>query len=1373
MSKTAAYNANEVAAVYMSFDRRDLLSSDEGGTGNLSDASLRNGFYGLSDPLNLRGTLQRFECDFTRGSNTAHYRIRLINPTNELEKKLIEFFEEVFPAKQSTFTNYADAVDEDKSMNDPEGAPEVIGEGLGALPIIYLRFGYGTGEEQGLSRIHKTVLNDLKYIVQESADKVLELQLTDQFTYTSVNRSFNQRPFVEKVSVLDADNSLKKPSTILSEVLEGYTMAYPTCRPMIDLGSYAEPIDSLTFSLAAALAKEDKTSELITTTIVSEEGQYQLTDKERENIEDLLDRPITSELSVDRKAEGVITQSILYQAYKLMFEQIGMKWKAGDKEITPGIVLNTADNQLNDLMFAVEYPENQSAVDQIEDANVQSDEDLVIDIKEEYLDKNWLPQYATNSLRESRRDVFFGQNLSFYPKVLDFPKVEEEDIVEFKIADITKIYLSSVEFGFVRAIDGAVDNEFGTEPSLVPPLPDVIYDTDTKKEALVVEMNQNVIASTRPLTQYVQNDLDPERPSNDYPGRFVVPSYETFESGGGAFYTPKWYPYQEDSPTSQSFQLFSTNQPVRIRLENIEGMTELNGKNFYLFSFNGFGEKPEYKGKYFLVEEDWYAANEGSILDNVFPYAPSPNGVQFAGDEDDTTDYSLYAGNGIVIRADDAEEANLQGEKVLRFPTEEEKQTIPKLYLYPGVVNPNNYTPEAENPSKNKFSKSEIDGLIDADNIIRVVQDGSGTINPLQVNIPTINDFIYYKERNELHYSYIEDTPFKTQGISQGPFTTNRIVPNRTPATPNADAHQGPVFDKETSTFLAVSSNLWDSLPDPYREWYDYANYAWYNSSGFPTLRTTADFRPLSREEQEEQFPQLCRNMPLVELEPTRDTAQWLMFLDANANQVAQAEKIEEERREAENQQARQEVEDANDKVPTPPEPPKTKAAPLTNSFVYMGTTDKSPHITGALRTIINGINKLIIGKSSKMEVIPMEVSKLSPEDKQWLTNNSPEFKETNWEERWADKNFTLLKIAPTSTTSRITDGLIRPVLSFPQTNWPLSGGDFYAPNKRNDFNKVIKLDYGTPNSLVAKLDFQGDTRVLVNMANANYAVRQWNDMAEIFQDGGPSKQIVYKVLSAAISNKLQLMKKAAVSTGQSLSEVINSKPFQEWLEKKSRVTLDPDVEESEFVMDLDLVQLLPELLGYLPKDDVERLVGGEKDVEELKLLASVVQNDDFINLVYPDDDVEGTNNVRKVETVIVETTPDGTAVRKNIKNKIITPRKVDFAQIYNRIGDVQLLEKMSDFEFSYYNAMAQEFFEITLTTLGIPEIDDIATEFLSRLIVFEYKDVRLKNAQNHWLSGVYRINGFKHRIDPEIGFITELSLYKDIEYNITKITNG
>jgi hypothetical protein len=94
----------------------------------------------------------------------------------------------------------------------------------------------------------------------------------------------------------------------------------------------------------------------------------------------------------------------------------------------------------------------------------------------------------------------------------------------------------------------------------------------------------------------------------------------------------------------------------------------------------------------------------------------------------------------------------------------------------------------------------------------------------------------------------------------------------------------------------------------------------------------------------------------------------------------------------------------------------------------------------------------------------------------------------------------------------------------------------------------------------------------------------------------------------------------------------------------------------------------------------------------------------------------------------------------------------------------------MSDFKFSYYNAMAQEVFEIKLTTLGLPEIDDIATEFLSRLVVFQYKDVRFGTGQNHWMSGVYRINGFKHRIDPAIGFVTEFSLYKDIEYNITKV---
>ena len=91
MAPTAAYNANEVAAVYMSLDRDDLLSNEEGGSalegmnkGGLNSEKLQNGFFGLSDPLGGRGFLESFEANFELGENSSTYKIRILNPTTEL-----------------------------------------------------------------------------------------------------------------------------------------------------------------------------------------------------------------------------------------------------------------------------------------------------------------------------------------------------------------------------------------------------------------------------------------------------------------------------------------------------------------------------------------------------------------------------------------------------------------------------------------------------------------------------------------------------------------------------------------------------------------------------------------------------------------------------------------------------------------------------------------------------------------------------------------------------------------------------------------------------------------------------------------------------------------------------------------------------------------------------------------------------------------------------------------------------------------------------------------------------------------------------------------------------------------------------------------
>ena len=168
MAKTAAYNANEVAAVYMSLNRNDILSTAEGGSKLGEDETLKNGFYGLSDPLNLRGLLESFEVDFSQSSGKGSYKVRILNPTAELETVLTGFYSEVFPSNSSTFKNFQ----EDWELEERNLAQQRQEE-LGAndsppmLPIIYLRFGYGTDEQSGLSRIHKARVFDIKYMVSD------------------------------------------------------------------------------------------------------------------------------------------------------------------------------------------------------------------------------------------------------------------------------------------------------------------------------------------------------------------------------------------------------------------------------------------------------------------------------------------------------------------------------------------------------------------------------------------------------------------------------------------------------------------------------------------------------------------------------------------------------------------------------------------------------------------------------------------------------------------------------------------------------------------------------------------------------------------------------------------------------------------------------------------------------------------------------------------------------------------------------------------------------------------------------------------------------------------------------------------------------
>ena len=180
---TQAYTANEVANVYMAFERGDL---------EFSDADVKNlepGFVGMSDPLNLRSVLERFTYDFNYGSNVHQYRIRLLNPTTELEDAFTSFFESLYPDNTNQ-SNWRRASTKEQERRDPNYIQRTK---VDSLPTIYIRWGYGTKTTDGLSQIHKCRLADLEYFMNANEDKVVELLLTDLFSFTKTSLTFNNR----------------------------------------------------------------------------------------------------------------------------------------------------------------------------------------------------------------------------------------------------------------------------------------------------------------------------------------------------------------------------------------------------------------------------------------------------------------------------------------------------------------------------------------------------------------------------------------------------------------------------------------------------------------------------------------------------------------------------------------------------------------------------------------------------------------------------------------------------------------------------------------------------------------------------------------------------------------------------------------------------------------------------------------------------------------------------------------------------------------------------------------------------------------------------------------------------------------------------
>ena len=1355
MTQTAAYNANEVAAVYMSLNRDDLLSVEEGGQRLGKDASLQNGFYGLSDPLNLRGVLESFEGDFSQGSKSCSYKVRILNPTTELENILIGFYSQVFPANSSVFNTFEDATERQKRMNR---AYEITGDQTSAFatsgantvkaqfPIIYLRFGYGTNANEGLSRIHKAQVFDIKYIIQDNRDKMIELNAVDQFTFTNQNPSFNKRPYRARVKiseeVQDGSFSLKLPSEILSNVITEYLNVFQQCVPYIDLSYYKDDIDNLVFSYAARLAEADYITK--TQLALKDEGVVidnpepkPLTSAEKEAIKNLLDRPLTTHANVDRGVNGVITPSILFISYKEVFNQIGLKWELNPVGAPKPITGPLSAEQLTPLNTPIGGSAAKNAQGKVGDSVIGLDTE-VLNLKTEFLHEPPL----NGDVRTKISGVTNSNRLSFWPMALeDSPRqTESEEDAGQVLGNISKIETYG-EIQVTQSWAGLPDsagcpsfnpgpppvNGCGTQG--VPGKPAL---TTVTKKGLVVhfrESAEQIRAAAKPITRSYYNNTATRFNQQGS----ITPVNNEYDTQQQLYHPPQWYAYGSDTPTEQN------NDPIKIKIVNVQGTVPLNNEDFYLYEADSDGSNGS---KFLLVKEKpgLSAYNELEWVNN--------DGTEFFPD---------YEGGGVILIADSPLRApQPESGRAIRPLTVEEKkvateQGIAPLWLDAGYMNISHHTlgvaiADDEN-YKYSFTVGDIKSSVNAQQTLdaRLAMRGSatagdGNLPPLNVNFPVSDN-----------QKPIGNVPLMGPSTSVKRMRTDVITIGE--EGPVGESLTIPLLDLETQDYFDITK--YNDLPRR-SSWQNWANWATLNQVDTAKAFNTGDHDGIVRSDERGLNP-----YPL-QLEPTTETSFYLLDLATNL----QAKKDELQAfAEAEQLRLEQEALEAENAQKTPEEIERDafirEVGRYQNAYVTMADDGAHPHISSFLETTLNNINRLVVGRNSKMRVQQIQVNMLSPEDKKKLKQLTPGFQTVNWDsDEFALKDKTLLILAPGDTIdTNFTKNLIRPVKSFPQT-FDASAG-----------NSVIYLDYGTPNSIVAKVDFTGDNRVLVNLAQQHYSVRQFNDIKALF-DGMETfnRDMLTNAISDILADRIRLLSEKKINTAtlkRDQEELASLRRQRETVIQSTQIE-NGQVRsgKSTALINDDILKMLPTLIDAYDEPSELANVLGKSTAEDILKIASVVDDPAMLELIFPDANVDGQNNTTKNETFEIL---DGVPPRKETQGTVLR-RRVDFDSIRARISEKDRIDKMQDMKFNFDKAMSQEVFNLNITTLGIPEIDEPASEFLTRRVFFKFYDPRLASGELHWLSGAYQIIGFKHRINPTQGFLTELNLVRDVTVNINEV---
>lgn len=295
-----------------------------------------------TDKFNLRDCLLDFNYVLTPGSNGEYsITIELINPGFEFEKSFLSYYSLL----------YENGIKKNPITNNYTGL------------LYFMRWGYGTTEVEGISRIICGALTNIQYEINSPNEKKVILSFVDIFTNSQkgLQTQTNAGQVTSQtVNCLDENNNLKPIGDVVSEVLAGICTGFDGVVPYVNLFSNSQAgnnLNQLYLSLAAKLASGGlETQEALK---VIEDSGIKFSNQQ-DAIGFIKAMPKADQLDInfneieplwdDFKISKTPSRIHRFLAYKLLLEELGLEVAYGLKKesvTVPSVVVKVVDGFAN------------------------------------------------------------------------------------------------------------------------------------------------------------------------------------------------------------------------------------------------------------------------------------------------------------------------------------------------------------------------------------------------------------------------------------------------------------------------------------------------------------------------------------------------------------------------------------------------------------------------------------------------------------------------------------------------------------------------------------------------------------------------------------------------------------------------------------------------------------------------------------------------------------------------------------------------------------------------------------------------------------------------------------------------------------------